>query len=86
MSDSKLRPLAKCRPANPPAWLAETIAEVRGWCAALGAAGWTMARIAAAVPCSEDSLRDYRDGKASMPVVKWKALRALAAEAGRKVG
>jgi hypothetical protein len=61
------------------------MAEVRGWCASLGSVGWTFARIAASVPCSEDSLRDYRDGKAAMPVDKWKALRALAAEvAGRR--
>ncbi len=79
--------LAKCVPDNPPAWLEETKAEVRGWMAELGAARWTVARIAAALGCSEDSLRDWRDGKVSMPVLKWKALRALAAEcAGRKVG
>lgn len=81
---STIRPLARCRPADPPAWLEETKAEVRGWMASLGAQGWTMARIAVELRCSEDSLRDWRDGKVSMPVVKWKALRALAAEHGRK--
>jgi hypothetical protein len=87
MSEGKLRPLAGCRPGNPPAWLEETKAEVRGWMASLGANAWTMARISAALGCSEDSLRDWRDGKASMPVVKWKALRALAAEFGvRRTG
>lgn len=87
MSDAHPKKLRRCVPVNPPAWLEETKIEVRGWMAELGAARWTMARIAAALGCSEDSLRDWRDGKVSMPVVKWKALRALAAEiVGRKVG
>jgi hypothetical protein len=84
----KLRPLASCRPADPPAWLTDTIAEVTAWIRALRVSGWTMTRIAVSIGCSEDSLRDWRDGKTSMPVVKWKALRALHAEmvAKRRVG
>jgi hypothetical protein len=81
---NQLRPLASCRPANPPAWLEETKIEVRGWLIDLRATRWTMARVAAALGCSEDSLRDWRDGKVSMPVTKWKALRALHAECGGK--
>ncbi len=47
--------------------------------AALGACGWTMARISVEISCSENTLRSWRDGAVAMPVVKWKALRALAA-------
>lgn len=78
--------LQKCRPANPPEWFADTLAEVTAWVRALRVAGWTMARIAVSLQCSEDSLRDWRDGKTSMPVVKWKALRALAADVKRRTG
>jgi AraC-like DNA-binding protein len=83
---NKLRPLAKANHRDPVEWLEETRIEVRRWVAQLGSLGWTMAFIAAEMGCSENSLRDWRDGKVSMPVVKWKALRALAAEHGRKVG
>lgn len=80
----KLLPLAKAHHRDPVEWLEEARIEVRRWVAQLGALGWTMAFIAAEMGCSENSLRDWRDGKVSMPVVKWKALRALAAEHGRK--
>jgi hypothetical protein len=87
MSHPTLKPPRKCVPADPPRWLADTLAEVSAWVRTLRIAGWTMTRIAVSLGCSEDSLRDWRDGKTSMPVVKWKALRALAAEvAARKVG
>lgn len=81
---STFRPIRKAVPAEPPAWLADTVAEVTTWIRALRVAGWTMTRIAVSLGCSEDSLRAWRAGKASMPVVKWKALRALAADVGAK--
>ena len=79
-----LRPPAKAHPRDPAVLLAETRTEVKRWMAQLGALGWTMALIAFELGCSENSLRDWRDGKVTMPVVKWKALRALAAEHGRR--
>ncbi len=79
-----LRPLARAHHRDPAEWLAETCIETRRWLSQLGALGWTLAFIAAELGCSETSLRDWRDGRVSMPVVKWKALRALAAEHGRR--
>jgi hypothetical protein len=87
MSDS-FRPISKCCPADPREWIADTVAEVTSWTRALRIAGYTMTRIAVSIGCSEDSLRAWRDGEVSMPVVKWKALRALHGDvmAKRRVG
>lgn len=82
----ELKGPAKCVPADPPAWLADTLDEVALWIRQLRIAGWTMTRIAVSIGASEDSLRDWRAGKTAMPVVKWKALRSLAAQVTRKVG
>ncbi len=81
---SQPKGLRKCGPQDPVAWIDDTEVEVRRWMAELGARTWTMARISAALGCSENTLRAWRDGETSMPVKKWKALRALAAEFGAK--
>jgi hypothetical protein len=73
-----VRALAKCRPVDPRALANETLAEIRNWCAILGAAGWTLMGIATELDCSDDSLSEYRSGKRTMPVDKWKRLRRLA--------
>lgn len=76
--------LAKACHRDPAEYTRETRSEVRLWVSQLESLGWSLAFIASEIGASETSLRDWREVRVSMPVVKWKALRALAAEHGRR--
>lgn len=85
MSDRKLRPLAACRVQDSEHWSRAVATEVRGHLAALGATGWTLWDIAAALACSRTSLVSWRSGGAEMPASKLLRLRAIVVANGRRV-
>jgi len=68
------------RVRNPEQWLAAAAAEVREHMAVLGAAGWSLWDIAAALDCGRTALWSWRTGASDMPGSKLLALRALAHE------
>jgi hypothetical protein len=83
---AKLRPLAVARVQDPERWSKAVAQEVRGHMAELGAIGWTLWDIAAAVGCSRTSLVSWRSGAAEMPASKLLLLREVVAlnASGRK--
>ena len=83
-----MKPIGTVRRAcvrNPEQLLKESAAEVREHMATLGAAGWTLWDIAAALHCGRTALWSWRTGAGDMPGSKLRELRRLAAEHGRKV-
>lgn len=83
---TKLRPLARTVVREPEQWLRDSAEEIRGLMAILGAAGWRLWDLAAALDCGRTALWSWRTGAADMPASKLRRLRALAAEVGaRKV-
>ena len=85
MNKPKLRPPSPAHVRNPEAWLKDSAEEVRGLMATLGAAGWSLWDIAAALDCGRTALWSWRTGAADMPASKFRRLKNLAAQL-RRVG
>lgn len=75
----------RCGIPDPEAWLKAVAQELREHMAVLGAAGWRLSDICAALGVGSTTLWRWRRGVADMPASKLLQLRALAAE-HRKVG
>jgi hypothetical protein len=85
MSDStKLRPPVRASVRHPEQFLAEAAEEIRGYMATLGADGWSLWDIAAALDCGRTALWSWRTGAGDMPLSKFKKLKQLAAECSAK--
>lgn len=70
--------------ADPQQWLRDSAVEIREHMATLGAIGWSLWDLAEALNCDRTALWRWRTGAADMPASKFRKLRALAAEHGRK--
>ena len=82
-----MKPIGTVRRAGvrePEQFLRESAEEIRGYMATLGSAGWSLWDIAAALSCGRTALWSWRTGAGDMPTSKFKKLRALAAEVGKR--
>lgn len=80
----KLRPISRARVPNPEHWERLVACECRELLAILGAAGWSMLDVAETLGVGRSSLYRWRTGDEDPRSSTLLALRALAAECGRK--
>lgn len=84
MSSSNPSGIKDARVRDPESWLKDSAEEIRGCMATLGAAGWSLWDIAAALDCGRTALWSWRTGCADMPTSKFRRLKKIAADVAAK--
>lgn len=84
MSERKLATVIPLRVQDAAHYSRLVATEVRGHVTQLGALGWTLWDVAAALDCSRRSVVSWRHGAAEMPASKLLRLRDVVAQACRR--